>query len=611
VSQDVGHLSPESNEFKEYERSEGFSRDVEDPRADLHFGTVPQVVAHAGREFGDAQAVVERGRGPQDSVKRMSFAELADESLGSTRAAIAAGIHSGDRVGIWAPNCTGWVVAALGLLGAGAVLVPLNTRYKGPEAAYILRTAKAKMLFTLNEFLGVDYPRMLEGEDIPSLERIVLLGDEAGDLSELILTEEVPVFPWHEFLLGAEGVVESEEGVAGVSVKEHDARNRWQSLTGANLSDIIFTSGTTGRPKGAVATHAQSVRTFATWARIVGLKEGDRYLVVNPFFHTFGYKAGILACLMTGATVVPEAIFDAERLMETIESERITVLPGPPTLYQSLLDHPARREHDLSSLRLAVTGAAIVPEELVRRMGDELGFDTVLTAYGLTESTGVVTMCRQGDDPRTIATTSGRAIPGLEVGVVEGTGKELTAGEPGEVVVRGYTVTSGYFENPEATSQAIDRDGWLHTGDVGVMDERGNLTITDRLKDMFVVGGFNAYPAEIERVLSNHPEVAQVAVVGVPDARLGEVGCAFVVPAPGADEATLEADVVGWARSEMANYKVPRYVETIGVLPTNASGKVLKTELRSLFAQATEVTPGTDQEGTKERAIKGIDGQGT
>jgi acyl-CoA synthetase (AMP-forming)/AMP-acid ligase II len=268
-----------------------------------------------------------------------------------------------------------------------------------------------------------------------------------------------------------------------------------------------------------------------------------------------------------------------------VAAERITVLPGPPTLYQSILDHPRRAAHDLSSLRLAVTGAAVVPVELVKRMRSELTFSTVLTAYGLTESTGTVTMCRPGDDPETIAETSGRAIPGLEVRVVDDKDVELARGDPGEIVVRGYTVVGGYFEDPEATAEAISAEGWLHTGDIGVMDDAGNVRITDRKKDMFIVGGFNAYPAEIEGALVRHPGVSQAAVIGVPDARMGEVGCAFVVARPGTDAGTLPGELVAWCRDQMANYKVPRHIEVIDALPTNASGKVLKTELRERVAQ--------------------------
>ncbi|MGA2520983.1 MAG: FadD3 family acyl-CoA ligase [Acidimicrobiales bacterium] len=557
---------------------------AEDPRGDLRWVSIPGLVADAAARFGEAEAIV-------DGSVRLSFAQLEEEAIAATAAAMAAGIHPGDRVALWAPNVAEWVVAALGLTGAGAALVPLNTRFKGPEAAYVLRRSGARALFTVRGFLGTDYPALLEGEDVPDLERIVLLRDDGGPSSACTASDEVPVFGWDEFLSAGGGVVEGTDGVVGTPVDERAVRARWAEVRGEDLSDVIFTSGTTGRPKGAMTTHAQTLRTFATWASIVGLAEGDRYLVVNPFFHTFGYKAGVIACLAQGATIVPEAVFDVDTVLATVAAEHITVLPGPPTLYQSILDHPRRHDHDLSSLRLAVTGAAVVPVELVRRMSTELGFSTVLTAYGLTESTGTVTMCRRGDDPETVATTSGRAIPGLEVRVVDDKGAELARGAPGEIVVRGYTVVQGYFEDPEATAEAIDADGWLHTGDIGVMDDAGNVRITDRKKDMFIVGGFNAYPAEIEAALTGHPAVAQAAVVGVPDERLGEVGCAFVVLRPGATRSDdgeadggLPGQIVAWARDNMANYKVPRRVVVVETLPTNASGKVLKTELRARLA---------------------------
>jgi HIP---CoA ligase len=415
-------------------------------------------------------------------------------------------------------------VVALGTLRAGGVLVPINTRYKGAEAAYILERSRARLLFTVTGFLDTDYPSMLRaaGVDIP----MILLGERMDGDAEL------PA-------VGAD-----------------------------DLSDVMFTSGTTtGEPKGVMATHSQTLRVFDVWSRQVGLAEGDRYLVVNPFFHTFGYKAGILAALMRGATLVPHAVFDADSVLRRIAEERITMLPGPPTLYQSLLNHPALAEHDTSSLRLAVTGAAVVPVELVRRMRDDLGFHTVLTAYGLTEATGVVSMCNPDDDLDTIARTCGRAIPETEVRIVDG-----------EVLVRGYNVMRGYLDDPEQTAEVIDAEGWLHTGDIGILDERGYLKITDRKKDMFICGGFNAYPAEIEQSLLAHPAVAQVAVVGVPDERLGEVGMAFVVPVSGQEVDPDE--LVGWARERMANFKAPRSVEVVDALPVNASGKVLKHELR-------------------------------
>jgi acyl-CoA synthetase (AMP-forming)/AMP-acid ligase II len=362
-----------------------------------------------------------------------------------------------------------------------------------------------------------------------------------------------------------------------VSASIRRSRARADAVAGDDLSDVIFTSGTTGHPKGVVCTHAQSLRAFRDWAHVVGLRAGDRYLVVNPFFHTFGYKAGWLACLMLGATVYPQPIFDANAVLERIGKDRISVIPGPPTLYQTMLARPDLAKFDLSSLRLAVTGAAVIPVELVERMRKELCFDTVITGYGLTEASGVSTMCRVGDDPETIATTSGRAIPDVDVRVVDDNGKEVPRGEPGEVVVKGYTVTSGYLDDPAETAASIV-DGWLHTGDVGVMDARGYLRITDRKKDMFIVGGFNAYPAEIERVLLTHPALAQAAVVGAPDERLGEVGVAYVVLRA---DATLSPDeLIAWSRERLANYKVPRRVEILPALPLNATGKVLKFQLR-------------------------------
>jgi acyl-CoA synthetase (AMP-forming)/AMP-acid ligase II len=327
-----------------------------------------------------------------------------------------------------------------------------------------------------------------------------------------------------------------------------------------------------------VITHAQTLRAYGIWTGLAGLARGDRYLIVNPFFHTFGYKAGVLACLMRGATMIPQPVFNVDTALANIAAERVSVLPGPPTLHQSLLDHPARDAHDLSALRLVVTGAAVVPLRLVERLRGELGVDTVLTAYGLSEASGIVTMCRRGDDPSVIASTSGRAIPGTEVRVVDAAGRPVPAGTPGEVLVRGFNVMRGYYEDEAATAEVLGPDGWLRTGDVGVLDPAGNLRITDRIKDMFIVGGFNAYPAEIEQLLGLHPDVADVAVVGVPDGRLGEVGRAYVVRRPGA---LLTADdLIAWSRREMANYKVPRSVEFVRELPRNASGKVVKGELR-------------------------------
>ncbi len=517
------------------------------------------MVTGQAEALGDAEALVD----DEGSVRR-SFADLGALLVRATRAAIAAGLEPGDRASVWAPNMHEWITAALGVLGAGGVLVPLNTRFKGAEAAFVLGKARARLLFTVTGFLGTDYVAMLRdaGVDLTSLERtVVLRGDAPAGAGS-----------FEDYL------------AAGDAVPEADARARIDAIRGDDLSDIIFTSGTTGRPKGAMVTHGQSLRVYDAWTDVVGLREGDRYLIANPFFHTFGYKAGWMSCVLRGATIVPFQVFDVPKVLEMVARERITVLPGPPTLLQGLLDEPDRGRFDLSSLRLTVTGAAAVPVKLVERLRDEMTFETIITGYGLTETTGTAAMCRHDDDPDTIANWSGRAIPDTELRVVDDDGQPVPTGQPGEVVVRGYHVMRGYFEEPEETAATIDPDGWLHTGDIAVMNDRGYVRITDRKKDMFIVGGFNAYPAEIENLLLGDDRLAQAAVVGVPDERLGEVGMAFVVARPGA---SVEPDeVIAWAREHMANYKVPRAVEVVDALPLNASGKVLKYELRARARRA-------------------------
>ncbi len=533
--------------------------DPDDPRADLRWGTVGAAVVDAVSRGGDREALV-------DGDLRWSWAEVGRQVERATAAFLAAGIEPGDRVAIWAPNCAEWVAALLGLQSAGAVLVPLNTRYKGTEAADILARSRARILITVDGFLGNHYPAMLVDHDLPHLERIVVLRSEDG-VEPLKTTES-----WEAFLGSGEGI----DPATLVA--------RRNALSSDTVADLLFTSGTTGRPKGVICAHGQTLRTVATWANVVGLGASDRYLAVNPFFHSFGYKAGIIAWLVTGGTLLPVPVFDVPEVMRLIATERATMLPGPPTLYQTILNHPERGRLDSSSLRLAVTGAASVPVRLVEQMGDDLGFDTVITAYGLTEGCGFATMCRRDDDATTIATTSGRAMPGIEVRVAAVNGTDVPAGEPGEVLVRGYNVMAGYFEDARATAEAIDPDGWLHTGDVGVFDERGYLKITDRIKDLFIVGGFNAYPAEIENLLLAHPLIAQVAVVGVPDQRMGEIGAAFVVPVN--DTTPEPSEIVAWAHANMANYKAPKTVHVVEALPFNAGGKVMKFELRQRLLEA-------------------------
>ncbi|MEV0278458.1 fatty acid--CoA ligase family protein [Streptomyces sp. NPDC050610] len=591
-------------------------------RGDVEFGSIPNLVRVAAERYATREAVA-------DGRARVTYAQLGRRVERAAAACVAAGVEPGDRVAVWAPNTLDWIVSALGAVSAGAVLVPVNTRFKGAEAADVLRRTRARLLFVTGTFLGTSYVASLRRAAGSEPERATQggagargetetqgrtgtqggtgrgagegsgegsgpgsgagFGSGSGEGARLSSVDQAARGPLPGLPHLREVVVLSEDApsdfrtwkeflAAGDAVDPQTVRARVAGIRPSDPSDIIFTSGTTGAPKGAVITHAQTLRAFGVWGELAGLEEGDRYLIVNPFFHTFGYKAGIIACLMRGATMIPQPVFNVDTVLANIAAERVTVLPGPPTLHQSLLDHPSRGQHDLSPLRLVVTGAAVVPLRLVERLRGELKIGTVLTAYGMSEATGMVTMCRRGDPAEVISGTSGRAIPDTEVVVVGPSGEALPPGEPGEILVRGYQVMSGYFEDPGATAEAIDGDGWLRTGDIGVLDGDGNLRITDRIKDMFIVGGFNAYPAEIEQILTRHPDVTDAAVVGIPDARLGEAGKAFAVRRAGA---TLTADdLIAWSRREMANYKVPREVEFVPELPRNASGKILKTLLR-------------------------------
>jgi acyl-CoA synthetase (AMP-forming)/AMP-acid ligase II len=499
-----------------------------------------------------------------DGDTRLTYADLAAAVDQAARAFVASGVGFGDRVAIWAPNIHEWIVASLGVHAVGGVLVPLNTRFRGAEATEILARSQARMLLTVRGFLGFDYPEALreiggrEGRaggigGLPDLREVVVFRGDAG-----------PDTRWSAFLARADAA--GAEAWTPPDVRPGD------------VSDIMFTSGTTGRPKGAVLRHGQMLRAVATVKDLIPLGESDRYLIIPPFFHTFGYRYGFILSIFAGATSVLMETLQVSDLLRLIERERISFLPGPPTVFHGLIEAPDRSEFDLSSLRKTLLGATMVPVQLVRQLRKELQLHTIITAYGMTETTGVGAICRSDDDDETVATTSGRPFPGTELKVAREDGGEARPGESGEVWIRGFTVMGGYLDDPENTAAATTPDGWYRTGDIGVKDERGNLRIVDRMKDMIIVGGFNAYPAEIEGLMLRNEKIAQVAVVGAPDARLGEAPAAFVQLRPGCT-ATAE-EIITWCRSNMANFKAPRFVAFCETFPMNASGKVLKFVLR-------------------------------
>jgi acyl-CoA synthetase (AMP-forming)/AMP-acid ligase II len=530
--------------------------------------TVGAVFARAARLYPDRPAM-------HDPQCRWTFAELDALRRRAAQAFFAAGVQPGDSVAVWAPNIAEYVPAVAGLQSIGAVFIPLNTRFKTAEAAYILRKSRAVCVLTLDAFAGNHYVEMLQAAELPELRQVIVLRGRHGAAQS-----------WADFL--AAGDAAAAHGGAAFTTQ---LAQRMDAVGPDDTLDMMFTSGTTGHPKAVRFTHGQAIATYDIFATRMGdLHAQDRYLVVNPFFHTFGYKAGWLCAVMRGACIHPVDAFDAEEVMRRIQDERITVLPGPPTIFSSMLAHPRRQDYDLSSLRVSLTGATMIPIELIREMASELKIDIIESAYGLTETCGLVSTTLPEDPLELVAHTVGRAIPGLEIRCIDAEGRTLGPDEQGEIVLRGPNVLREYVDDPQGTAAAFTTDGFFRTGDLGMLDAQGNIRITGRLKDIYIVGGFNCYPSEIEHMLRQMEGVDQAAVVGVPDARMGEVGKAYIIRAHGS---TITAvDVIAWASQNMANFKVPRYVAFVDAFPLNASLKVLKTQLRDMHdAHSQPVEP--------------------
>lgn len=527
---------------------------------DFQATSLPELIGWSTSTFAELDAI-------RDGTTTLTYAELGQQVDQAARAMVAGGIEPGDTVAVWAPNCWQWVVAGLAVVRAGGRLVPVNTRFKGSEAAYVLAKAKVKLLFVVDGFLDTNYSGSLADEDLPDLAEIIDLdGSRSAATTGL-----------------ADFVRRGDDGSADeVAQRQHTVEQRSAAVSPDDVALVMFTSGTTGHPKGVLVRGGAIVRAFSGYSEALGVTAGDPYLLVNPYFHAFGFNSGVVICLMRGALNLPVAVYEPTEVLALIERERVAIFPGPPALFQGLLNHPDLERYDVSSLRSCVTGAAAIPVEMVIDMRDRLGFETVLTAYGMTETSGVASYTRPGDPPDLVASTSGRAVPDVELRIVDEAGTEVPRGTEGELLVRGFQVTPGYLDDPEQTADAIDAEGWLHTGDVAVMDDAGYIDITDRMKDMFIMGGFNAYPAEIERVMMEHPAVGIAAVVGVPDERMGEVGAAFVVASP--EGPPVVDEILAWCREKMANYKVPRHVWVVDELPLTASNKVRKPELRDRAA---------------------------
>lgn len=519
--------------------------------------TLPSVIAHLAALYADKPFTV----GEDGRVS--SFAEFWREVRRLARALIRQGVTHGDRVAIWAPNSPEWIVAAAATEVIGAILVPINTRFRGAEAAFALGKTRARVLFTVGSFLGKDYAAMLRDaaggaggdgpvRDLPALKRIVML--------------DAPLDDWPQGL-AAEAELEARLG----------------AVTPETIADILFTSGTTGQPKGAMHAHGQAIWMPAIWNEANDLRPADRMVIVNPFFHSFGYRSGWVSGLIAGITLYPMATFNPGAVLALIAREKITVLMGPPTIFLSLMDHPDFASFDLSSLRVGHTGASNVPVDLIYAARDVFGFDLFLTSFGQTEATALITVNGPEADVETVARTVGKPLRGVELRIAAPDDEK--GNEPsGEILVRGPNVMQGYFEEAEQTAAAIDPDGWLHTGDVGCIDTEGRLRVLDRLKDMVIVGGFNAYPAEIENALRAHPAIADVCILAWPDQKMGEVCAACVILRPGATLSLTELSE--WSRERLANYKVPRHLFLVDDFPRTPLGKVQKFLLREQVSTA-------------------------
>jgi acyl-CoA synthetase (AMP-forming)/AMP-acid ligase II len=533
------------------------------PDPALH--TVPRLIEAAAAAFAERPAVI-------DGAVRLTYSDLRREARRIACALSAAGVQPGERVGIWAPNGWEWVAWACGIWCAGGVVVTLSTREKAPQLADMLGRTRARAVIARSEFLGMRFLDMLQGASggardgrpcgLPELASLVLLdGTSQGS----------GVWSAQDFLERGETVPDD-----SLAARIHAAKPR-------DLMGVLFTSGTTGRPKGVMLRHAM-LRAYQRWNAAVGLGPDDRMLVIHPYANASGFNGSLILSFVAGSAQLPVPVFDPGGCLDLIERERITILLGPPNFYTRMLDHPSFARRDLSAVRVACAGSTAVPVAFVQRLRRALPGACVVNAYGMSEMGGV-TMTRLDDPIEVVAHSSGRLLPDVELRIVED-GRDVAVGEQGEVWVRADTMTAGYWEDDRITAEAIDPAGWYHTGDVGMLDAAGNLSIVGRKKELYIVGGFNVYPAEIENLLLGRPDISQAAVIALPHAELGEVGCAFVVSR---DAATIDTrELQAWVKARVANYKVPQRVLVLDALPVTLNGKVDKRRLLRLALEGTD-----------------------
>ncbi|MFJ5671569.1 AMP-binding protein [Bacillus safensis] len=503
---------------------------------------------------------------------RYSYEAFYREVKETGKGLMALGVQKGDHIAIMAPNVPEWLMLQFACASIGAVLVTVNTNFQAQELAYLLKHSDSSMLFIVDGFKETSYVKMLE-ELIPELQN-----DHQGEItsssfpylkSVVYIGEHTPtgMRSWDSIQAAAK------------RTEDHEWEKRMDELAPDDVINMQYTSGTTGYPKGVMLSHTNIVCNASQIADCMKLTQKDRMCIPVPFFHCFGFVLGVLACLTKGGTIIPIESFHPERVLQTVEKEKCTVLHGVPTMFIAELDHPNFHQYDLSTLRTGIMAGSLCPSHVMKAVIEQMGLKELTIAYGQTESSPVITQTRTDDSFERRVQTAGRALPHIEVKItVPGTPEEVPRGEQGELCTRGYHVMKGYYKNEEATNEVIDQDGWLHTGDLAEMDEDGYVKITGRLKDMIIRGGENVYPKEIEDVLYTHPDILDAQVVSIPDETYGEEAAAFIRLKQGR-AVTIET-LTSYCQSQMARYKIPKYFFITDEYPMTASGKIQKFRLK-------------------------------
>lgn len=531
--------------------------------------TIGQLLDDIARRYPDRDALVY-----PDRDIRYSWREFNELCRQVAKGLLRLGIKKGDNIAIWAYNVPEWVILSFASAKMGAILVTVNTAYKSAELEYLLNQSDSTSLFMVKSWKDTDYvatlnevvpelatsePCALSTPRLPFLKNVVFIGDETP--AGMLNFQEIVA-------MGAE-VPDSELAAVEATLDRHDVIN------------MQYTSGTTGFPKGVMLTHHNLINNGFQIGECMKFTEKDRLCIPVPFFHCFGSVLAVMASVTHGTAMVPVELFDPLKVLQTVEKEKCTAVHGVPTMFIAELEHPEFSRFDLSTLRTGIMAGSVCPVEVMKRVVNDMNMSEITIVFGQTESSPGITQSRTDDPIELRVATVGRALPGAEVKIVDiESGATLPPGKQGELCARGYMVMKGYYKMPEETAKVIDADGWLHTGDLAVMDEHGYCKITGRIKQMIIRGGENIYPKEIEEYLYTHPKISDVQIYGVPDRKYGEQVMAAVILKKGV--AMTEDEVREYCKGKIANYKIPKYVKFVDGYPMTASGKIQKFKLRDM-----------------------------